>query len=583
MKKIAGILCGILLFLLPVKFGGLAVMPDSGGFFPDAFSDWLFISWHPHSLACFSGALLLLTIIAYGAELTGKMRLFALFWSILPLLAVLPGMIRGESILAIGEISLLGGTGALIAAAAVILQHRPRYAVTFAGAVVAGGVITAFYGWYQHLVVLDEIRSFVAEQEALGIPVSEAMRLKLTDPRIYSTLASSNIFASFLMLLLLLSFHLSGEWSKKFSPPRQAKYLFRIFFAGLFLSVLFLTRSRSALFCPLAAGAIALFSHPKIRVRWKILGAAAGAVVVIAALIYAVKCGRGVASMGERADYWRSCAILCKDYPLAGAGWGGFFRTHMRIKVSDVVESARDPHNIVAAFASQCGIPAGLVMLGVLLLPLILLWKHRFSPGLQGIIFWCGVVFTFHSLIDCDWQVPAMIAVMGVLYAVALSLEEEEEEEDNGTPAGYLWLNYLFSVILLSGGIGSSCYYLAGDHALSMLQDKLNPPTPEVMAKMSCYTMEDLVREAEKYRPGQAVIFMNAGDWYLRFEALDQAEKYFLRAVELDPGRPAAYARLARIALLRGDREKAEKFQAEAHALFPKYPDYMPPARLERE
>ena len=35
-------------------------------------------------------------------------------------------------------------------------------------------------------------------------------------------------------------------------------------------------------------------------------------------------------------------------------------------------------------------------------------------------------------------------------------------------------------------------------------------------------------------------------------------------------------ARLARIAMLRGEREKAEGFLARAHKLFPKNPDYLP-------
>ena len=37
MKKLTGYLAALLLFLLPLKFGGLAVMPESGGFFPEFF------------------------------------------------------------------------------------------------------------------------------------------------------------------------------------------------------------------------------------------------------------------------------------------------------------------------------------------------------------------------------------------------------------------------------------------------------------------------------------------------------------------------------------------------------------------
>ena len=62
MKKIVDWLLALLLFLLPVKFGGLAVMPESGGFYPDNFSDWLYLPLPPHSLAFFGSAILILAL-----------------------------------------------------------------------------------------------------------------------------------------------------------------------------------------------------------------------------------------------------------------------------------------------------------------------------------------------------------------------------------------------------------------------------------------------------------------------------------------------------------------------------------------
>jgi hypothetical protein len=44
MKKLTVSLAALLLFLLPLRFGSLAVMPEAGGFFPDQFIDWFFIS-----------------------------------------------------------------------------------------------------------------------------------------------------------------------------------------------------------------------------------------------------------------------------------------------------------------------------------------------------------------------------------------------------------------------------------------------------------------------------------------------------------------------------------------------------------
>ncbi|MBR7130390.1 MAG: hypothetical protein IKC82_00165 [Lentisphaeria bacterium] len=572
MKKTVDWLLALLLFSLPVKFGGLAVMPEAGGFYPAHPIDWLYLPFPPHSLA-FAGMLMLLLALftVKKKEYSPRLWIFAGAWMIIPALAALPGGIRGESVILTGELSLLLGCGSVIAAAALILSDRPERAMFFAGAILAGGVFTALYGWHQHLVTLDETRRFVAEQEAAGIAVSEGMHLKLTDPRIYSTLASSNTLASLLMMMAILGGFCGSRWSKSVSPPRTSRIFFLLLNCAVWLPVLALTRSRSVILCLSAAGLLALFSHPKISWRWRIAGFAAGLVIIAGGVFYAVHYGRGVASMGERADYWRTCAILCREYPLTGAGWGEFFRTHMQIKVSAVDESARDPHNVVAAFASQCGIPSGLLMLAILIYPLVLLWKRRFQKSLAGAVFWCGVIFTIHSFIDCDWQVPALIAVMGVLYAIGIV---ENGEKPLSLPGAGFALAATVILGAAAAGVWQSYIYLAGDKALSRLQDKVHPPTRQIAADLAPFTVEYLAGEAAKYRPASAVIPMITGDWYYQCGDLAAAETAFYRALELDPVRPAAYMRLARIALHRGDALKAESFRQQAQKLFPRSRHY---------
>ena len=460
---------------------------------------------------------------------------------------------------------MLTGMATVTAAVMLLTADAPERAALFISALIAGGAATACYGWYQHFVTLDEMRRFAAEQEAAGIPLSEGMQLKLTDPRIFSTLASSNALASLLLIMLTCGMYAAEYWSRFITPPRTTKIVFRVIFAVLFISVLVLTRSRSAVFCPVAAGLIALFSTPKIKVRWKIAGLTVGILIMTAGVVFALHHGRGIASMGERADYWRTCAILCRTYPLAGAGWGGFFRTHMQIKLSDVDESARDPHNVVAAFASQCGIVSGLVMLAVLLLPLILLWRSRFEKNWCGMVFWCGILFTVHSLIDCDWQIPALISIMGVLYICAIA--ENPGVIPEKIPS---WCINTILLIVAVSGVWISRVYLNGDYALSRLQDKVNPPNVEVHQKMAHIPFEKLYDDAKKERPNAAIIEMYAGDWFFQCNQPEQAYKHYTRALELDPVRPAAYARLAKLELRYGNQEKAEALMTKAHELFPK-------------
>ena len=40
MKKFTEYFAALLLVLLPLKFGTMAVMPESGGYYPENFTDW---------------------------------------------------------------------------------------------------------------------------------------------------------------------------------------------------------------------------------------------------------------------------------------------------------------------------------------------------------------------------------------------------------------------------------------------------------------------------------------------------------------------------------------------------------------
>ena len=69
--NVAGIVMTILIFLLPVKFGGLAVMPESPGFYPLLWTDWIFVAFPPHALGIV-GAYMLLWALFTGIQIPRK-------------------------------------------------------------------------------------------------------------------------------------------------------------------------------------------------------------------------------------------------------------------------------------------------------------------------------------------------------------------------------------------------------------------------------------------------------------------------------------------------------------------------------
>ena len=62
LEKTAGIVISALTLLLPLKYGTLAVMPESSGHYPLAVWEWLLITWPAQSFGIVSGAVLLLAL-----------------------------------------------------------------------------------------------------------------------------------------------------------------------------------------------------------------------------------------------------------------------------------------------------------------------------------------------------------------------------------------------------------------------------------------------------------------------------------------------------------------------------------------
>lgn len=566
--NVAGTVMALLLFLLPLKFGGLSAMPEAAGFYPPLLSDWLYVAFPPHAVGI-SGAYMLLWALLTRPQLPVRQAGLLLAWCVIPAAAALPGIINGHSDESWGEISNLLGIGAFAAAAGIFIARDAVWGKRFAAALLLGGLCSAAYGIYQHFYGLTELREYAAENLRKGLPVPKALQLKLQDPRVFSTLASPNIFSSMLLLISPLAWYFAWEWGKKFAPEKVSRRLFGTVFFILIAAALFFASSRSSLLCPLLAGMLAVFSLKKLKTSWRIAALAAAILAVGIGAWFAIRHGRGLASMGERADYLRSAAVLTAKHPFSGGGWGNFFRTHREIKLSSTDESARDPHNIVAAFASQAGVIPGILMLAVLILPLCLLWKHRFTPGFPMAVFWSGVLFTLHSLMDCDWHSPALPVTMGVLYFAAC-----RETAPAEPPLKKSFYVTIILSALLAASAGVNWHYLRRDMALAQLCDKLMPPTEEIARNMAHLSVPQLAARAREVRPASPVVWDLEGMWYRHNGNIPAAEKCFIKVLELDPGRPDVLRKLAEIEAKKGNYDAAMQLIRQAQKKFPKHARY---------
>lgn len=583
-KWCAGYLIG-LTFLLPLKFGSLAVLPEATSFYPGDLFSWLIINWPAHSFGIFSGVALFAALVVFAPgmrPLRTSGGATALLWSFGLVLVSLIGWINAATIdYAVGETIHLAGIGAYVLAIRLWLRNRPEERRWFCAALAAGACWLIYSGLSQYFVGFAETREFVEKQIAEGIPISHVMVAKINDDRVFATFVSCNVLAGYLLLLLPVTLYAVWRFAGHFEPVRLSRILLcGLVFSGL-AAVLLLTRSRAAFLAALlTAGAFAM-TLPKRRI-YRCIPVVVLALAIVGGAIYIHRAGRGFGSMAERVDYLRSSVKMIAEKPLAGHGWGGFFYRHMELKTTGTDESAHDPHNLVMAFASQTGVIGGAVALAAVLLPLFWLGRRIFrrggeetpeegADGFARAVFWGECAFLLHAHMDVDLQIPASMAAAGAMLVAALP----EASAQMAARGRRRWLLVAAGMLLAAVAAMGNILWLRAEMAYDRLitlarpqsaQDRLRPVSDAEVVKA--------LREAVALRPGSPFPWEIAGDYFWSRRDGAMAEKCYREAARCTPDRPSLYRRFFDLEMARGNRAAAAKHLRRMLELFPSNPKY---------
>ncbi len=583
-KWCAGYLIG-LTFLLPLKFGSLAVLPEATSFYPGDLFSWLIINWPAHSFGIFSGVALFAALVVFAPgmrPLRTSGGATALLWSFGLVLVSLIGWINAATIdYAVGETIHLAGIGAYVLAVRLWLRNRPEERRWFCAALAAGACWLIYSGLSKYFVGFAETREFVEKQIAEGIPISHVMVAKINDDRVFATFVSCNVLAGYLLLLLPVTLYAVWRFAGHFEPVRLSRILLcGLVFSGL-VAVLLLTRSRAAFLAALlTAGAFAM-TLPKRRI-YRCIPVIVLALAIVGGAIYIHRAGRGFGSMAERVDYLRSSVKMIAEKPLAGHGWGGFFYRHMELKTTGTDESAHDPHNLVMAFASQTGVIGGAVALAAVLLPLFWLGRRIFrrggeetpeegADGFARAVFWGECAFLLHAHMDVDLQIPASMAAAGAMLVAALP----EASAQMASRGRRRWLLVAAGMLLAAVAAMGNIHWLRAEMAYDRLitlarpqsaQDRLRPVSDAEVVKA--------LREAVALRPGSPFPWEIAGDYFWSRRDGAMAEKCYREAARCTPDRPSLYRRFFDLEMARGNRAAAAKHLRRMLELFPSNPKY---------
>lgn len=558
------------LFLLPLKFGAM-LLPGVPNALP---ADCMAAAVNPLPPSLFpvwSALLLILTLAAYvfPAALSWKNpsgRLFLLFM-MLPVAALI-GFIKPDNLEnAVAELEYLLGVSCFAAVSAIILNSEQNtFRCRVMNFIAAGTLCTAIAGAYQYFYGFDELKKFIAEQEKLhNIEFPAELKARAFDVRTYATFTFASALAGFLALAGVLTSVRAFRWGSRFEPVKLSQRLFAllsiILVAGIFLT----TKGRSAFLAVIIASAVSGFLLLKSR-KIKLLIASAAAVAIVLGACYIHYAGRGFGSMTERVGYLQSSAKMVLQHPFCGAGWGSFTYFHAQNKNFGNEELAKDPHNIIAAFASQTGIAGGLLVTLLIFYTLYLAakrLKNKSSPENLAIFFGLSA-FSLHMLMDLDWQVPALMACYTVFALLGCPASLNEKMPKKQLPVGILLIT---SIITFFGGI----HWSAADDSFNKLLSASGQEAGVFSHPKSSYEVDAFAEKALKLAPYSHNIYNAWAMDKLRRGDLPEAEKLFKKVLELAPQSHAAHKSLSKVYKLIGNKELAEKHALEADRLFPIY------------
>ena len=568
LRYAAGWFVALMTFLLPVKFGSLAVMPEAAGFFPPDVFSWIIINWPAHSFGVFSGIALLLCLVSFPLpDFFTARGITALLWGIGLPVAALCGAVNSRAVFySDGEIAHILSCSAYCLAVYLLLAGSDDiWRRRLSSALTCGVLLLCISGLRQYFFGFAEMQEFIAKQQQQGIRISSVMLAKVADNRVYALMVSANVLAGFLLLTVPFTVVCFRKAGTHFEPVKFSQRLFMSFAVTICVAVLLMTKTRAAFLCALVTAAVMVFTFNFSRV-WKSVLLAVFLLTVAGSACYIKIAGRGFGSLAERADYMRTVMKMLPEKPLAGHGWGGFFYRHMKEKTTPSDESAHDPHHIFLSFASQCGIPAGVLVCACFLFPLILIWKKR-KTAEDDAVFWGSFAFALHCCCDINMQVPACLAGQGLLFLLAVP-DEKFTAKTPALPLKILLYMLFAAVAVSSTALNRSC--LRGEIAFSQFYDALHMPPGKAPGE------EQIIRlwqNVENIRKGHPFACIMLGDHYLASGNIYRAKQLFTEALKRDPGRPAVYRRLAHIAETEGDLKSRDELLDRARELFPSHPD----------
>jgi O-antigen ligase len=435
----------VLLFLAPLKFGGVIGLAEDA-FFPMDGWQWAFFVWPPFLVSFLAGVAFLLAVAAHPRPVSGPGRWPVLAWGILPFAAMLGLLRTTEWDYALAFVCHLASAAVLALGVRRLLAHDAKARGLLMGAVCLAVLWCCISGIRQRFGGLAEMQVAIEKQAVQdGKELPSELHDKLRQTRVYGPFQIANLYAAHLVLVAPLL--LVGLWrlGSRFEPKKVSQPLLAGLGALLFLGALYWSGSRGAVLGLVGGVGLAALSLPALR-RWRV-PIVVTALVLGIGLVFIVGGGRNLLSASARLGYYRSALLMFRDHPVVGAGLGEFHAWHLRLRPLGS-EPTRMPHNMLLGFLGQAGLVGGLAALACLLVPAWLAFAPAREDGEAQEWHWerlaviAGLgAWSAHAILDLNVQVPGTL-----ITAVCLPLLIMREHVTDAASPAPVWRQRLVSV-----------------------------------------------------------------------------------------------------------------------------------------
>ncbi len=578
-----------LVFLLPLKFGTLGVMPENPSMYQDSLTAWIILPWPPVFFTIFAGTFLLLVLVVLPLPKVRKFNplLFVVLWVVLAAVSIIGSINASTWDYPVYEIIHMFGIAAFALAAYQLLSNNPKLKDWVIGAIFFSVLYTAYEAYNQYFWGFAETRKFVEyQQEKLGVNfVQGQFAERLNDSRVYATFSLCNAYAAHLILTIPLCLWIVWNFAKRIDQPQLARIILVPPVAVYILFPLLLTGSRGAILAFGAAifGLLILLPFPK-KIKYCFLtlipvGFAIGIVIVAKR--------RGFLSGSVRLDYYLASLKMFLAHPFAGTGWGDFFHDYMRIKLFMTEEAPHSPHGMILAFASQCGILGLLASAAAIFYPIVAgimkIWRHRkklmpVSLPVAILTGWCA--WAFHCQLDLNIHMSGSVATALVMIIIMGLPEDNEDAMMNPISRKSLFLVVWFVMILcvlgfsVYGGVSLLRHDIAFNQLNQLCDFRANMIShKKYMAIPPCEVYSEL-KKCEKISPQSPYPWAAAAGFMANHGCMKDAEKLYREAIKRSPERSSFYYRMFLLLYAMQRYDEAEKYLKKTKELFPNHDLY---------